>query len=113
MTKAIYNLCQITYCLTLIDDASKFPKHNAAYLPATTPVSVFMADYYLGSKYQTSFNRMIDGECHRLTWDGPDVNKRDLSDLLACADTCTQEHWGTKDIEQHNQGKLFEDRHYG
>jgi len=105
MSRAIYNMCQITYCLTLIDDASKFPKHHAAYLPATTPVSKFMTEHYIGSKYQTSFNRMLDGECHRIIWDGPDPQKKELSDLLGCGNTCENKHWGYKDIEQHNNAK--------
>lgn len=81
MSRAIYNLCQITYCLTLINDASKFPNDHPNYLPSDLPVSKFMVDYYLGSKYHKSFNRMLDGECHRLEWKGPD-DKRELSDLL-------------------------------
>jgi hypothetical protein len=46
-----------------------------------------MTEHYLGSKYQTSFNRMLDGECHRIIWDGPDPRKKELSDLILMNDT--------------------------
>lgn len=113
MTKAIYNMCQITYCLALIDEASKLSKEHPHYLDSNMPVSKFMMDFYLGSKYQKSFNAMIDGQRHKIKWNGPDENKTELSDLLTCQQCTVEEHWGDKDIAQHKQGLLFADRHYG
>jgi hypothetical protein len=78
MTDAKYNLCQVTYCIELLSQAAKLPADNPNYRPADMPVSVFMLKEFLGSKYQASFNAMVEGQRHRIKWEGSDPNKKDL-----------------------------------